>query len=355
MALQEDTRPTLVADTPSTSPTPAALDADAGAQTRRQPRTRQPRQDRPGRRPLRHQPRRHAARGRRRHAGRHPHDLGPARRRQHPGTRRAVDPHRGRAHLRGAQLLPPRRPPPRHGHRQGGPTVRRVLLQPVGRPRPRAGHHRRRDGARWSPRTAASSTTRSSPSATGSTSSSASAPSTTGTCCATPRPARSSRRRSTSSCGSPAACRPTPTTPSSSTGSSVRLEYLPSLADAVQLGHHPPADVELLPARLADRQTSTPSTTATDDVARLSKHAGGIGLSYSRIRSRGFAHPRHQRPVQRHRAVAQDARLVGRRGQPGRSPQGRRLRVPRERGTPTSRSSSSSATTPATSPAAPTT
>ena len=41
------------------------------------------------------------------------------------------------------------------------------------------------------------------------------------------------------------------------------------------------------------------------------------------------ADPRHQRAVQRHRAVPAHPRLVGRRGQPGRPAQGRRLRLPR--------------------------
>ncbi len=46
------------------------------------------------------------------------------------------------------------------------------------------------------------------------------------------------------------------------------------------------------------------------DVALLSKFAGGIGVAFHRVRSRGLAHPRHQRPVERHRAVAEDARLA---------------------------------------------
>ncbi len=52
-----------------------------------------------------------------------------------------------------------------------------------------------------------------------------------------------------------------------------------------------------------------------------------------------LADPRHQRPVQRHRAVAAHARRLGRRGQPGRPAQGRGLRLPgavapRRRGVP---------------------
>ena len=41
------------------------------------------------------------------------------------------------------------------------------------------------------------------------------------------------------------------------------------------------------------------------------------------------AHPRHQRPLQRHRPVAAHPRLVGVGGQPGWPPQGCRLRLPR--------------------------
>ena len=68
-----------------------------------------------------------------------------------------------------------------------------------------------------------------------------------------------------------------------------------------------------------------------------------------------FADPGHERPVERHRAVAQDARLVGRpRSTRAASARARRASTSR-RGTPTSRSSSSSRTTPATRPAARTT
>ena len=65
------------------------------------------------------------------------------------------------------------------------------------------------------------------------------------------------------------------------------------------------------------------------DVALLSKFSGGIGLAYHRVRSRGSLIREHQRPLERHRAVAQDARRVGRGRQPGRQAQGRVLRLPR--------------------------
>ena len=111
----------------------------------------------------------------------------------------------------------------------------------------------------------------------------------------------------------------------------------------------------LLPARLARATSSTRSTTATQQVARLSKFAGGIGLAYSPGPLARLADPRHQRPLQRHRAVA------ARRSTP-RSPRSTRAAGARarpastsSRGTPTSRSSSSCATTPARTPAARTT
>jgi len=75
------------------------------------------------------------------------------------------------------------------------------------------------------------------------------------------------------------------------------------------------------------------------DIAQLSKFSGGIGVSYTRVRSRGslqlhprafarFAHQVHQRPFQRHRAVAEDHGFVRGRGEPGRQAQGRGLRLP---------------------------
>jgi ribonucleoside-diphosphate reductase alpha chain len=46
-------------------------------------------------------------------------------------------------------------------------------------------------------------------------------------------------------------------------------------------------------------------------VAKLSKFAGGIGISWSRVRSPRRADPRHQRPLQRHRAVPATLDAVG--------------------------------------------
>ena len=65
------------------------------------------------------------------------------------------------------------------------------------------------------------------------------------------------------------------------------LAYLPSSPDAVQLRHPAHPDVVVLPRRLARATSSTRSTTATQQVAKLSKFAGGIGIAFSRVRSRG--------------------------------------------------------------------
>ena len=59
------------------------------------------------------------------------------------------------------------------------------------------------------------------------------------------------------------------------------------LADAVQRRHAPRAALELLPARLAARTTWRASTSATPTSRMLSKFSGGIGLAYHRVRSRG--------------------------------------------------------------------
>ena len=110
----------------------------------------------------------------------------------------------------------------------------------------------------------------------------------------------------------------------------ISVARLPAVvADAVQLGHHPPADVELLPARLArgqPRRHLRPLPRRRPAVEARRRHRP---LLQPHPQPR-LAHPRHQRPVQRHRAVAQDARLVGGRGQPGRPSQGRGVRLPRD-------------------------
>ena len=110
------------------------------------------------------------------------------------------------------------------------------------------------------------------------------------------------------------------------------------LADAVQLGHQPPADVLLLPGRLAARRPRlhlrpVRAGGQAEQVLRRHRHRLVAGPLPRR------ADPRHQRRVQRDRAVPADARRLGRGGEPGRPPQGRGLRLPgavapRHRGVP---------------------
>jgi ribonucleoside-diphosphate reductase alpha chain len=66
------------------------------------------------------------------------------------------------------------------------------------------------------------------------------------------------------------------------------------------------------------------------DIAKLSKFAGGIGVAWHRVRAKGSL-------IQGTNGLSngivpwlQDPRLLGRRGQPGRPPQGRRVRLPRD-------------------------
>ena len=73
-------------------------------------------------------------------------------------------------------------------------------------------------------------------------------------------------------------------------------------------GTTPPADVLVLPADSPERRSRGNLRAATAEIAQLSKFAGGIGLAYSRIRSRGSLIRGTNGTVQRHRAVAQDAR-----------------------------------------------
>ena len=206
-------------------------------------------------------------------------------------------------------------------------------------PRPRRGADRRRDGARSSRTTPASSTSPSTRTPTAGSSTSGCAPSTTATCCATPPAGWSSRPRSTCCCGWPAACR---RTPAEAIGF-YRLMSLAGLPAAARRRCSTPAPgtPRCPPATCVDspRDELDSIYDRYAQVAKLSKFAGGIGIAWSRVRSPRRADPRHQRPVQRHRAVAAHAGRLGRRGQPGRPAQGRRLRLPgavapRHRGVP---------------------
>ena len=133
------------------------------------------------------------------------------------------------------------------------------------------------------------------------------------------------------------------------------LAYLPSSPTLFNSGTRHTADVALLPARLARATSWTRSTSATPQVAQLSKFSGGIGLAYHRVRSRGSLIRGTNGQSNGIVPWLQDARRR-------RSPRSTRAASARarpastwSRGTPTSRSSSSCATTPATTPGARTT
>ena len=97
--------------------------------------------------------------------------------------------------------------------------------------------------------------------------------------------------------------------------------------DPVQLGDPAHPDVVLLPGRQPAGRPGLDllalrAGREAVQVRRRHRHRVLAGPVARR------AHPRHQRPVQRHRAVPADPRLLGRGGQPGRPPQGRRVRLP---------------------------
>ena len=107
------------------------------------------------------------------------------------------------------------------------------------------------------------------------------------------------------------------------------LAYLPARADAVQLRARGTRRCPRATWSTRPRDELDSIYDRYQQVARLSKFAGGIGISWSRVRSRGALIRGTNGQSQRHRAVAAHARLVGRRGQPGRPAQGRGLRLPR--------------------------
>ena len=168
------------------------------------------------------------------------------------------------------------------------------------------------------------------PSATGSSSTSACARSTTATCCATPRAGWSSRRRSTSSCASPAACRTTRRRGDRVLPADLVARVPAVDADAVQLRHHPPADVVSCYLLDSPEDNLDAIYDRYNDVARLSKFAGGIGLAFHRVRAAGSL-------IRGTNGLSNgivpwlktlDSSVVG--GQPGRQAQGRGVRLPRD-------------------------
>ena len=228
-------------------------------------------------------------------AGRDQDHQRPVRRRDHRRAGPAVDPDRGRDDRRGAAVLAARRPAAGRLHRQGGPRAGHRLVQPVGQPRPRRGPDRRRDRRVRQGQRAQARRRRSTPA----------------------RDRRFEyfglrtvydryllRHPATRlvietpqyfllrvACG----LSRTPARGDRVLPADVLAGLPAELADAVQLRHPPPADVLLLPGRLAARRARTRSTTATRQVARLSKFAGGIGIALVPGPLPRRADPRHQR------------------------------------------------------------
>ena len=166
---------------------------------------------------------------------------------------------------------------------------------------------------------------------------------TAATCCGTRSPARSSRPRSTSCCGSPPAS-PRTTRPRALDEVAAlyrlmsRLDYLPSSPTLFNSGtRHPQmSSCYLLDSPLDELDSIYDRY---HQVARLSKHAGRHRPVVLPDPLPRFADPRHQRALQRHRPVPEDPRRLGRRGEPGRPAQGRGRGLPgdlarRHRGVP---------------------
>ena len=294
----------------------------AGAQAERRQRACRRQQDRAGGRPGQRRPGRRGP-----DAGRDPHDQRVVRRRHHRRAGPAVDPDGRGDDRRGAAVLPAGRTPAGGLHRQGGPQPGRHVVQPVGRARSRRGPDRRRHGpvrqgqrpqARLRDRRRGRPPLRVLRAAHGLRPLPA------------PPPVEPARGRDAAVL--PAAgrvrARAEPRRGDPVLPADVVAGLPAEQPDAVQLRHPAHADVVVLPRRQPARRPRL-------DLRAL--RAGGQAVEVRRRhRDRLLpgalarrADPRHQRPVQRHRAVPAHPRLVGLRGQPGRSPQGRRLRLPR--------------------------
>ncbi len=112
----------------------------------------------------------------------------------------------------------------------------------------------------------------------------------------------------------------------------------PVLPHALQLRYAAPPDVVLLPPRLPAGRAGLhlrPLPPGGPPLETRRRHRAVV-LPYPQP---GFADPRHQRPLERHRPVPEDAGRLGRRGEPGRPAQGCRRGVPgdlalRHRGVP---------------------
>ena len=153
--------------------------------------------------------------------------------------------------------------------------------------------------------------------------------------------------RSSSGCASPARCR-------ASAAEALELYRLLSSLDYI------PSSPTLFNAGTRHEQLSScflldsPEDSLESHLRQVQGHRAAVEVlrrHRRRLPSRALARladQRHQWPLQRHRAVAEDARLFGRRGQPGRQAQGRGLRLSRAVARGHRGRSSSCATTPAT-------
>jgi len=197
----------------------------------------------------------------------------------------------------------------------------------------------RRHRKRSSTSTPASSTTRSAPRTTAGSSTSGCEPCTTVTCCGTPTARLVIETPQYCCCGSPAGLSKTPSEAIGFYKLMASLAYLPSSPTLFNSGtmHTQMSSCYLIDSP-RDELDSIYARYA--QVAQLSKFAGGIGISWSRVRSRGAlirgtnGHSNGIVPWLRHPG------LISCGSQPGRTPQGCGLRIsgdlatPRHRGIP---------------------
>ena len=267
------------------------------------------------------------ARRRRPDGDRDPHDQRPVRRRHDCRARPPVDPDGGRDDGRRAGVLPPRGASAVRLHRQGGPRPADRVVQPGGPARPPRGPDRRPDGGlRRGQRAQARPRGRREqrPAVRVLRPAHGLRP-------LPPAPPRDPQRhRDPSVLAASGRLRPVPHPAGSHRLLPAHgLAVLPAqLADALQLGNPAHPDVVLLPGRL-------PQGRAGLDLRPL--RAGGQVVEVRRGHRDLVVpgalprcpDPRHQRPLQRDRAMAAHPRQLGRGRQPGRAPQGRRLCLPR--------------------------
>ena len=248
------------------------------------------------------------------------------RRRHHRGARRTVHPDLGRLHCRGAQLLPPSRSPLVHRDRQGGPKPGHPLVLPVGSRGSRPGPNQCRGGrfrGHQRPKAQRHRGGRAGPTVR------------------VLRPAYRLRplppaapRESHGGGNSPVLLPPSGLRPLHLPrgGHPLLPAHLvtavpPVQPDPLQLRHQPPPDVELLFAGFTGGQPRR-------HLQAVHRHCQAFEVRRRHRRGlapdplQGLAHPGHQRPVQRHRPVAEDSGQFGGRREPGRTAKGGGLCLP---------------------------